>query len=52
MYPYNEECMIYMKTLFNYIETLETPYEKEHGRIEKRTYYISYDTNCIHDKKK
>ena len=34
------------------IDILETPYEKEHGRIEKRTYYISYDTNCIHDKKK
>ncbi len=34
------------------IDILETPYEKEHGRIEKRTYYISYDTNCIHNKKK
>lgn len=34
------------------IDILETPYEKEHGRIEKRTYYISYDTDCIHDKKK
>lgn len=34
------------------IDILETPYEKEHGRIEKRTYYISYDINCIHNKKK
>ena len=34
------------------IDILETSYEKEHGKIEKRTYYISYDTNCIHDKKK
>ena len=34
------------------IDILETPYEKEQGRIEKRTYYISYDTNCIHNKKK
>ena len=34
------------------IDILETPYEKEHGRIEKRTYYISYDTSCIHNKKK
>ena len=34
------------------IDILETPYEKEHGRIEKRTYYLSYDTNCIHNKKK
>lgn len=29
------------------IDILETPYENEHGRIEKRTYYIAYDTNCI-----
>ena len=34
------------------IDILETNYEKEHGRIEKRTYYISYDTNCIHNKEK
>lgn len=30
------------------IDILETPYEKEHGIIEKRTYYIYYDANCIH----
>lgn len=49
-----------IKTYFNLelkndspdIYILETPYEKERGRIEKRTYYISYDTNCIHNKKK
>ena len=34
------------------IDILETEYEKEHGRIEKRTYYISYNTSCIHDKLK
>ena len=34
------------------IDILETAYEKKHGRIEKRTYYISYDVNCIHNKKK
>jgi predicted transposase YbfD/YdcC len=34
------------------IDILETAYEKNHGRIEKRTYYISYDVNCIHNKKK
>ena len=34
------------------IDILETPYEKEHGRIKKRIYYISYDTSCIHNKKK
>lgn len=31
------------------IDILETDYEKEHGRIEKRTYYISYNTQCIHN---
>ena len=30
----------------------ETDYEKDHGRIEKRTYYLSYEVNCISDKKK
>ncbi len=30
----------------------ETSYEKNHGRIEKRTYYISYDVNCISKKQK
>ena len=34
------------------IDILETEYEKEHGRIEKRTYYISYNTSCIHNKLK
>ncbi len=34
------------------IDILETDYEKEHGRIEKRTYYISYNTECIHNKEK
>ena len=34
------------------IDILETPYKKEHGGIKKRTYYNSYDTNCIHNKKK
>lgn len=34
------------------IDILETAYEKDHGRIEKRTYYISYDVSCIHNKKK
>lgn len=36
----------------NDIAIVETNYEKEHGRIEKRTYYISYDTECISDKSK
>lgn len=31
---------------------VETNYEKEHGRIEKRTYYLSYDTDCISNKDK
>lgn len=30
----------------------ETNFEKDHGRIEKRTYYLSYETNCINDKTK
>lgn len=34
------------------IAITETNYEKNHGRIEKRTYYISYDTECISDKNK
>lgn len=34
------------------IAILETNYEKDHGRIEKRTYYLSYDISCIHDKNK
>ena len=34
------------------IAIFETNYEKDHGRIEKRTYYLSYDISCIHDKNK
>lgn len=34
------------------IDVLEITYEKEHGRIEKRTYYMSYNTDCIKDKEK
>lgn len=30
----------------------ETEYEKNHGRIEKRKYYLSYKVNCISDKEK
>ena len=30
----------------------ETNYEKDHGRIEKRIYYLSYDVSCISDKTK
>lgn len=30
----------------------ETDYEKNHGRIEKRKYYMSYESDCIFDKKK
>ena len=31
---------------------LDTDYEKDHGRIEKRTYYLSYNIDCITDKTK
>lgn len=31
---------------------VETDYEKNHGRIEKRTYYLSYDVSCISNKEK
>ena len=31
------------------LDILETSFEKNHGRIEKRTYYISYNTECIHN---
>lgn len=34
------------------IAIVETNYEKEHSRIEKRKYYLSYDISCIHDLKK
>ena len=34
------------------IAIAETNYEKDHGRIEKRKYYLSYDISCIHDKVK
>lgn len=30
----------------------ETDYEKDHGRIEKRVYYLSYETDCISNKNK
>lgn len=30
----------------------ETDYEKDHGRIEKRVYYLSYDISCLSDKAK
>lgn len=30
----------------------ETDYEKDHGRIEKRIYYLSYNVDCISNKDK
>lgn len=30
----------------------ECDYEKDHGRIEKRTYYLSYEIECISDHEK
>ena len=30
----------------------DTDYEKDHGRIEKRVYYLSYEIECISDKTK
>lgn len=30
----------------------ETEYEKDHGRIEKRVYYLSYNVGCISNKEK
>lgn len=30
----------------------ETDYEKNHGRIESRTYYLSYEIDCISNKEK
>lgn len=30
----------------------ETDYEKNHGRIEKRVYYLSYEIDCISNKNK
>lgn len=30
----------------------ETDYEKDHGRIKKRIYYLSYNADCISDKNK
>lgn len=29
-----------------------TSFEKDHGRIEQREYYLSYNTDCIHNKEK
>lgn len=36
----------------NNIAIWETDYEKDHGRIEKRTYYLSHEIDCISDKDK
>lgn len=36
-----------LKRYSSNIAIVDTFYEKEHGRIEKRTYYLSYDTSCI-----
>ena len=49
-----------IKTYFNLglkrddtdIAIWETEYEKDHGRIEKRIYYLSYSIDCISDKNK
>ena len=49
-----------IKTYFNLglkrddtnIAIWDTDYEKDHGRIEKRTYYLSYEIDCISDKDK
>lgn len=30
----------------------DTDYEKDHGRIEKRVYYLSYETSCISNQEK
>ena len=34
------------------IAIAETNWEKDHGRFEKRKYYLAYDVECIHDKTK
>lgn len=34
------------------IAVWETDYEKDHGRIEKRVYYLSYNVDCISNKSK
>lgn len=36
----------------NSIAIWETDYEKNHGRIEKRIYYLSYDIGCISNRNK
>ena len=49
-----------IKTYFNLglkrddtnIAIWETDYEKDHGRTPKRTYYLSYEIDCISDKDK
>lgn len=46
-----------IKTFFNLekevsIVSKSTDFEKDHGRIEHRDYFISYDTSCIFDKQK
>ena len=34
------------------IAIFETDWERDHGRFEKRTYYLSYDVSIIYDKSK
>ena len=34
------------------IAITETNWETDHGRSEKRIYYLSYEVDCIHDKQK
>ena len=34
------------------IAITETNWETDHGRMEKRIYYLSYEVDCIHDKRK
>ena len=41
-----------LKRDYTNIAIWETDYEKDHGRIEKRTYYLSYEIDCISDKDK
>ena len=51
-----EELMDNIKTYFDLekdgFTTFETGYEKDHGRIEKRKYFLSYDIEGISDKEK
>ena len=45
-------CNLSLKKDSQDIAIAETTYENNHGRIEKRTYYLSYDISCINDKLK